>query len=80
MGGHLDLAALITIFDGRQHATQPVDLAKLVEDAILDGAFDDFNAGRSTQRVHQELEQARALAATWAPCKTKPECDARVSH
>jgi len=24
----------------------------------------------------QEMEQSKALAAAWTPCKTKPECDA----
>src|SRR6266699_57471 len=61
MGGGLDLAALVTMFDGRQHSAQPVNFPELVQDAFLHGPFDDFHSGRSGQRVHQEFEQARFL-------------------
>src|SRR5712692_4468170 len=45
MGRGLDLAALVTVFDGRQHAAQPVDLAKLLQGPFLDGSLDDFHSG-----------------------------------
>ena len=61
MGGGLDLAALVAMFERGQHATQPVDLGELAQYTLLDCLFDAFHAGRSRQRIHEEFKQAGFL-------------------
>src|SRR5205814_10411537 len=59
MRGILDLAALIAIFDGRDHATEPLNFAELFQDRSFDGPFDRLHARRTAEHVHGDRKSTR---------------------
>src|SRR6185503_14022417 len=61
IGRELNLAALITVLDGGQHATEFIHLAKLLKDGVLHGIFHDLHAWRASERVHHEFKEAALL-------------------
>jgi len=63
---------------GRGTARDLVQAEKWFQNAARAG---DRDADAAHQRLAarmsaREMEQSKALAAAWTPCKTKPECDA----
>ncbi len=59
MGGILDLAALVTFLDGRQHAAEPFDFAKFIQNRRFHCALDRFHAWRPAQHVHGVFKNTR---------------------
>src|SRR5438034_3761445 len=73
MGGVLYLAALEPVFHRREHAAQPLDLAKLIENRSFHGALDRFHTRRTAQHVHGVFKNAGLLQKDRLPMRREPD-------
>jgi TPR repeat protein len=78
--GHRDAQFNLAVLyaNGRGTARDLVQAEKWFQIAARAGDRDAETAQeRLAERMSaQEIEESKALAAAWTPCKTKPECDA----